>query len=162
MGGNPGRAVVFDDRRLGNAVNDAMLLETLDDPFDVDAFRNADIRQRFQNAPEILNVSRTTTHVTLSYRINSLPGYSRYPLSVEFFQAADDEGKAILGRDEYSAAEAMTIKSLTLPIPPGLSFAPNDVVLATATDADGTSSTFNRYPLRVRVTQDSPDSSAAG
>ena len=162
MGGNPGRAVVVDDRRLGNAVNDAMLLESLDDPFDVDAFRNADIRQRFQNAPEILSVSRTATQVTLTYRINSLPGYSRYPLSVEFFQAEDDEGKAILGRDEYSAAEAMTIKSLTLPIPAGLSFAPNDVVLATATDADGTSSTFNRYPLRVRITQDSPDSSTPG
>ncbi len=162
MGGNPGRAIVVDDRRLGNAVNDAMLLETLDDPFDVDAFRNADIRQRFQNAPEILSVNRTATHVTLTYRVNSLPGFSRYPLSIEFFQAEDDEGKAILGRDEYSAAEAMTIKSLTLPIPPGLSFAPNDFVLATATDADGTSSTFNRYPLRVRITQDSPDSSTSG
>ncbi len=160
MGGNPGRAVVVEDKRLNNPSN-AMLLETLDDPFDADSLRNSDIRQRFQNAPEILSINRTATDVTLTYRVNSLPGFSRYPLSIEFFQAEDDEGKAVLGRDQYLATEAMTIKTITLPIPSGVSFAPSDVVLATATDADGHSSTFNRYPLRVRITQDSPDSSTS-
>jgi hypothetical protein len=160
MGGNPGRAVLVSDKKLNTG--NVTLLESSDDPFDADTRFQSGRNQRFQNAPEIISVARTATDVTLSYRVHSLPGYSSYPLSIEFFQASDDEGKAIIGRDSYLESEALSVKSITLPIPVGVSFAANDVVLATATDADGHSSSFNRYPMDVRILSVTPSPSATG
>lgn len=108
----------------------------LNDPGDGDNGAN-----NLQNYPEFSSVvGDGDMLLTYSYLVDSVPANSAYPLTVEFFLVdADGEQDArLLGRDVYPLADAQTLRSIA--ISPLLPVRAGDVVVATATDADGNSS----------------------
>jgi CSLREA domain-containing protein len=126
---------------------------------------------RAQNAPEISAFSRNGNELSLSYRVDSefdanaaaTNGKSVYPITVDFYRAAGDEGEAWLGSDVYVAGEAQTVKPITLTLPAGVSFGANDVLVATATDSHGNQSEFNFYLIdSLAILSDEPDPTPAG
>jgi hypothetical protein len=114
-----------------------------------------------QNFPEISAYAVSGGNVNLSYRVDSTTANSAYPLRVEFFKADGDEGRDLIGFDSYLAAEAQTVKAISLPIPSGLTLGADDVILATATDAQGNTSEFS-FGLVALAVNDSPDPHPAG
>ncbi len=114
-----------------------------------------------QNFPEISAYAVVGGNVNLSYRVDSTTTNSAYPLRVEFFKADGDEGRDLIGFDNYLAAEAQTVKAISLLIPSGLTLSADDVIVATATDAQGNTSEFSFGPVVLTV-NDSPDPHPAG
>ena len=122
---------------------------------------------RGQNFPEISAFAVNGGNVELSYRVDTATGNATYPLRVDFYKAAGDEGQDFLGSDAYLAGEAQTVKTISLPIPDGIGpdgigVTPDDVIVATATDAEGNSSEFSFHPATLAITDDGPDPSPAG
>ncbi|MDZ4811844.1 MAG: hypothetical protein SGI99_04425 [Pseudomonadota bacterium] len=103
-----------------------------------------------QNFPEIDLLSVTVGEVMVSYRVDSAITNSVYPLRVEFFRASGDEGAEFLGAQSYTAADAQLSKSviLTQPNPP---IVLGEVIVATATDADGNTSEFSFSPNTLGI-----------
>jgi hypothetical protein len=82
---------------------------------------------------------------------------------VEFFKADGDEGRDLIGFDSYLAAEAQTVKAISLPIPSGLTLGADDVIVGTATDAQGNTSEFSFALIQsLGILSDAPDPSPAG
>lgn len=96
-----------------------------------------------QNFPDFIAFAPDGSSIDLDYGVDSAPANSAYPLRVEFFKADGDEGRDLIGFDEYSEAEAQTIKSISLNVPVGMTLSAEDVIVATATDADGNTSEFS-------------------
>lgn len=120
-----------------------------------------DTDTRRQNFPEISDFSVSGSNLSISYRVDSTAANSVYPLWVEFFKADGDEGSEFIGADDYLSAEAQSVKSIVLPIPPEISLNADDVIVATATDAQGNSSEFSFAGVSLAIT-DNPDPAAAG
>ncbi len=108
---------------------------------------------RAQNFPEISVSSLAGDQLTLSYRVDSLPAHSAYPLSVEFYR---DNGRGDLdpiGSDTYLEAEAQQVKQLVLTLPPGITLGAGDVVVGMASTSivapnrSGETSETTFYPL---------------
>jgi len=114
-----------------------------------------------QNFPDISAYAVSGGNVNLSYRVDSTTANSAYPLRVEFFKADGDEGRDLIGFDSYLAAEAQTVKPISLPIPSGLTLGADDVIVGTATDAQGNTSEFS-FGLVALAVNDSPDPHPAG
>lgn len=123
------------------------------DPGDADAGAN-----RGQNPPEISSYSVAGNQLSLIYRVDSLPANSPYPLRVDFYQALADEGAALIGSDTYTLAEAGTLKSVTLPLPPGMVLTSQDVVVGVATNAEAQSSETSYGPLALEILGADPSS----
>ncbi|MEO6064398.1 MAG: hypothetical protein ABIP49_01275, partial [Lysobacterales bacterium] len=104
-----------------------------------------------QNFPEI-SAYNGSNQVT--YRVDSAPANSVYPIRVEFFRASEDEGLQLLGSDSYLLAEAQTSKLVVLTTPAAAS----DVIVATAIDANGNSSefSFQTASLAIATPEGSP------
>lgn len=115
------------------------------------------ISNKGQNFPEISAVSLSAGSVNLSYRVDSAIANSTYPLRVEFFKADGDEGRTFLFSDSYLTAQAQSVKPITNPVlPSGVSLTGDDVIVATATDADGNTSEFSFQPLSLVIDQPIP------
>lgn len=147
---------VSSNRMRGNTglgIINTLARREVNDPGDADV----DGANRRQNFPEISAYTVAGGSVQLTYRVDSTPGNSAYPLRVEFFKADRGEGAELIGVDTYTAAEAQTNKAVSLPLPPGVTMGPDDVVVATATDDEGRTSEFPgsrcrwRSPARCRV-----------
>jgi hypothetical protein len=115
-----------------------------------------------QNFPEISAYSvASSTSFNLTYRVDSAPTNSAYPLRVDFYKAAGDEGEILLDSDVYALAEAQQDKAVILTIPPGVSLGDDDVIVAIATDAEGRSSEFSFDSITLTLS-DMPDPHPAG
>ena len=101
----------------------------LNDPGDADA-------GPLQNWPQISAFSVAGGMLTLSYKVDSLPANSSYPLTVEFFRGITNNPGVLLGRDTYIAAEANQVKTITLSLPAGVNLTAEDLILATANMAN--------------------------
>lgn len=117
---------------------------------------------RRQNFPEISAYATSSGNVDLSYRVDSSVANSAYPLRVEFFKADGDDGRDFLGFDEYTATQAQNVKPINLALPNGVTLTPGDVIVATATDAQGNSSAFSFHSASLSIIDDAPDPSASG
>ncbi len=111
---------------------------TPDDAGDADAGPN-----QLQNTPELAAASVSGGVSSVSYRVDSLPDNSAYPLRIEFFAAdsAGEEGQRFLHADTYEAVDAGQWKSVNFTVVPALP--PGSRLIATATDSDGNTSEFS-------------------
>jgi hypothetical protein len=114
-----------------------------------------------QNFPKISAYSVTGAQFNITYRVDSDPANSSYPLRVDFYKALGDEGEVLLDSDVYASVNAQQDKSASLSIPPAVSLSNDDVIVAIATDAQGRSSEFSFDPLSLSVV-DTPDPHPAG
>ncbi|MBK8066314.1 MAG: Ig-like domain repeat protein [Rhodanobacteraceae bacterium] len=150
---------------LGLSIGAAAGTRSLNDVGDEDSISTS----RQQNWPEISAFSQAGNQLNLSYRVDSefdagaAGGRSVYPLTVDFYRANGDEGEVYLGSDTYTSGNAQQVKAIALTLPVGVSFGPNDVVVATAIDAQGNQSEFNFYRIQsLAILSDDPDPSPAG
>lgn len=115
-------------QRLVNDVGDADALAVV-----------APFLNRLQNFPAISAFNVSGTQVNLTYRVDSAPANSFYPLTIEFLR---DDGRGNLtpiGSDTYTAAQAQGDKSISFTLPAGVTLGGSDIVVATATTTpDGT------------------------
>lgn len=104
-----------------------------------------------QNFPEISVFGLNAGNVDLDYRVDSAIANAVYPLRVDFYKAAGDEGQDFIGSDTYLESEAQTFKFISLPLPGGIDLTVNDVIVATATDADGNTSEFSFHTAELAL-----------
>ena len=136
-----------------NGIANARLANDIGDP---DAVAN-----NGQNFPEFSAFSVLGSNINLSYRVDSTMINSAYPIRIEFFKADGDEGRTFLFSDSYLSAEAQSIKNLAdRPLPNGVNFSSDDVIVATATDANGNTSEFSFQPITMLI--EAPVPSACG
>ncbi len=114
---------------------------TLNDPDDADRSAN-----NLQNFPEISSAALSSGTLTIDFEVPSDPANSAYPIRVEFFAADADgeEGQTFLGS---AAIAAPGVQQATIPAG---AFVGGDLIVATATDADGNTSEFSE-PAQVLV-----------
>ncbi len=153
MLGNQGIGLDFPTATAGGGV---AIGRTPNDAGDPDAGANLQ-----QNHPNISTFNVNGGQFELTYRVDSDPANSVYPLRVDFYKALGDEGEVLLDSDVYAIANAQQDKAVTLMIPPGVSLTNDDVIVAIATDADGRSSEFSFDTLSLSAT-DLPDPHPAG
>ena len=153
MLGNQGIGLDFPTPTAGGGV---ALGRTPNDAGDPDVGANLQ-----QNFPKISAYSVTGAQFNITYRVDSDPANSSYPLRVDFYKALGDEGEVLLDSDVYASVNAQQDKSATLTIPPGVGLTDDDVIVAIATDAQGRSSEFSFDPLSLSVV-DTPDPHPAG
>ncbi|MBK8069650.1 MAG: hypothetical protein IPK27_19120 [Rhodanobacteraceae bacterium] len=153
MLGNQGIGLDFPTATAGGGV---AIGRTPNDAGDPDA--NANLQQNHTN---ISTFNVNGGQFELTYRVDSDPANSVYPLRVDFYKALGDEGEVLLDSDVYAIANAQQDKAVTLMIPPGVSLTNDDVIVAIATDADGRSSEFSFDTLSLSAT-DLPDPHPAG
>ena len=94
---------------------------------------------QFQNFPEIGSALDDGTNLSLTYEVTSVAPNSTFPLTVEFFLADADgqEGKTFLGADNFGETDGSKAISIAIDVNAG------DLVVGTATDADGNTSEFS-------------------
>jgi hypothetical protein len=89
--------------------------------------------------------------VIFSYRVPSSAASSAYPLRVEFFLAdGGGEGRAFISADNFSAGDFSSGLQRTTVSNPAVALAVNDLIVATATDANGNTSEFS-FPAVLGV-----------
>ncbi|MEM1083087.1 MAG: hypothetical protein AAGI48_03125 [Verrucomicrobiota bacterium] len=97
---------------------------------------------------------------TFSYRVPSSGGSSAYPLRVEFFLAdGGGEGRTFLGSDTFTSGDFSSGLQRTTVTSPDSPLAINDLIVATATDANGNTSEFS---IPVTVGSQSPPLALSG
>ena len=130
---------IFSNSRLGIDLRADGV--TSNDPSDLDGGIN-----KLQNFPEIASARvNADADLVVEYTVDSATTRSAYPLRVEFFiaDAARQEGETFLGSDSYPGVAAQSPRLVNLGPAATLGVAGDDVVLATATDADGNTSEFS-------------------
>ncbi len=153
MLGNQGIGLDFPTATAGGGV---ALGRTPNDSNDPDGGANQQ-----QNHPNISAYSFSGNQFDVTYRVDSAPANSSYPLRVDFYKALGDEGEVLLDSDVYAEGNAQQDKSVTLMIPPGVQLDNDDVLVAIATDAEGRSSEFSFDTLDLAIS-DTPDPHPAG
>lgn len=153
--GNDGLGLDFPHPTAGGGV---AIGRTANDAGDSDSGPN-----NLQNFPEISAYSLTGAQVDLGYRVDSTTAASSYPLRVDFYKALGDEGEVLLASDSYTAGAAQTVKPISFALPPGVTLAASDVIVAVATDAEGRSSEFGFHLVdSLAILSDGPDPSLLG
>lgn len=135
MLGNQGIGLDFPTATAGGAV---AIGRTPNDAGDPDAGANLQ-----QNHPSISAYSVNGGQFNVTYRVDSDPANSVYPLRVDFYKALGDEGEVLLDSDVYEETSAQSAKTVTLDLPPGVALDADDVLVGIATTFDGRSSEFS-------------------
>jgi hypothetical protein len=120
------------------------LSESTYDPNDLN-----DVDAGAQNFPKIIaSTFLAPNQLQVRYLIDSAPANSVYPILVEFYKATGgNDASVLLGRNTYTGAEAQTEKTVLFTLDPGVTFAADDIVLASSTPSDGGTSIFNWFPM---------------
>jgi CSLREA domain-containing protein len=135
-----------------NDTNNSLPQRLPNDPDDADPLG----ANRRQNFPTISAFGLAGDQVNLTYRVDSTPANSRYPLSIEFLKDDGQGNLTPIGHDTYTAAEAQTDKAIGFALPAGISLGASDIVIATATttgdstpgeNISGETSETSFYPL---------------
>lgn len=117
---------------------------TANDPADADGGPN-----NLQNFPDLTQASLNGAQLDVTFRVDSDPANSAYPLTVEFFRSdGTGQGALFLGSVTYTAAEAQTAQAVTLD---GRALTAADRIVATATDSNGNTSEFSAPYFEVNV-----------
>jgi parallel beta-helix repeat protein len=113
---------------------------------------------RRQNMPNMLEAVFGGGTLSVKFYVDSLPANARYPLQVEFVsqRAIQNAPQTFLARVNYPEAGARLVQTLFLPLPEGI--LPGDLILATATDADGNTSEFSSPRIITSLSAGSPPS----
>ncbi|GAB5536218.1 MAG: hypothetical protein Rubg2KO_24670 [Rubricoccaceae bacterium] len=118
------------------------------DPGDADEGAN-----RRQNTPVITSAGALGGGLQVSYRVDTDPANATYPLRVEFFEATTDDvetgARRYLGHDTYTAADFGTGADKDVRVPARGGLVGGEVVVATATDADGNTSELSATSVSV-------------
>ena len=93
-----------------------------------------------QNWPGIVSATQSGNQLSVTYRVDSAPANSAYPLRVDFYADADGGSGQWLAQDSYTLADAQQARSIVLTLPAGANAIP---FVATATNADGHTSEFS-------------------
>lgn len=93
-----------------------------------------------QNWPEIVAASVSGDRLSVSYRVDSTPANSAYPLRVDFYANLRGGSGEWLGQDSYAAADAQQVRSVQLDLAAAAQAIP---FVAVATAANGYSSEFS-------------------
>ena len=117
-----------------------------------------------QNFPVLLGMAYNEVRdaITIEYEIDTDLTNATYPLTVDFYLADDDislEGKTFLASDTYDTPGTIGEGQIELE---DVSYVDADVIIATATDADGNTSEFSlpTATLGTVVSAASPDFSS--
>lgn len=99
----------------------------------------------FQNSPEIdLEIIYSDGSATMLYSVDSDPQNSFYPLTIQFFVAEEGEGKSFFTSDTYSETDFSNGgKEFDFGKLTDMNFEVDDLIVSTATDADGNTSEFS-------------------
>ncbi len=108
-----------------------------------DADDDDETANRGQNHPEIASAFIPGNNLILTYLVDTDPTNATYPLRIEFFLADADssEGQTFLGAVEYAQDDAQ--QQVTASFTPAVAVSLGDVLVTTATDADGNTSEFS-------------------
>ena len=107
---------------------------------------------RLQNTPVIEGASVSGDQLTVTFLVDTAPANAAYPLTVRFFQRSVDGGierYVGLGAVSYAESDAQQSVTATLTLPAPLPPGETPEIVATATDADG--STGEVSPVGVAV-----------
>ncbi|GAB5536215.1 MAG: hypothetical protein Rubg2KO_24640 [Rubricoccaceae bacterium] len=108
---------------------------------------------RRQNSPVVSSAGALGFTLQVSYRVDTDPANATYPLRVEFFEAegvTDFPGAMrYLGHDVYTAADFTAGGDKEVRLLDGGTVLGGETVIATATDADGNTSSFSTVALAV-------------
>lgn len=156
LGANTIQANQFIGNITANTIQDAARQTgILNDPGDSDQPPSTNGPK--QNWPEITAFSVTGNDVSLTYRVDSLPAHSTYPLTVEFFAADTNNAIRLLGRDTYTAAEATMPKTIVLPQPTNHGLGSDSMIIATTNMANsGGVSSFSWAPVFLTFQGNTP------
>lgn len=156
IGANTILANQFIGNLTGSTIQDAARQTgILNDPGDIDQPPNTNGPK--QNWPEITAFSVTGSDLSLTYRVDSLPAHSTYPLTVEFFAADTNNATRLLGRDTYTAAEATLPKTIVLPQSASHGLSSDSMIIATANMANnGGVSSFSWAPVFLTFQGNAP------
>ena len=129
--------VIHHNRGVGRAnVDIGSVGPTPNDPGDGDVGSN-----NVQNYPDIVSASQSGDQLTITYRVDSAPANSSYPLSIDFYSNMQGGSGDLIGQDLYPESLAQVDRTIVLTLPPGVSGIP---FVAVATTANGYSSEFSR------------------
>jgi hypothetical protein len=90
-----------------------------------------------QNWPVIEAASLEGERLSVTYRVDSAPDASAYPLRVDFYENVAGGSGALLGQDVYAVEVAQASRTIAFDVPPDVRAFP---LIAVATDARGYSS----------------------
>ncbi len=99
------------------------------------------------NSPHLSAFVPSANSVNFSYDINRTVAQTSYPLTVLFYKVGvGNNPSQLIGSDTYSAVDATLTKTVTFPIPSGVTLDSNDVVIASSyASGDLGTSDFSRY-----------------
>jgi hypothetical protein len=100
---------------------------TANDPGDPDQGANAQ-----QNSPEILAVSESGDQATVTYRVDSLPAHSSYPLRVDFYVGKQGGSGAWLAQDSYPISAAGQARQFSFTLAPDMRGFPLTAIASSA------------------------------
>jgi len=101
------------------------------------------------SSPRLTAYAPGANTVDFIYDINRTVAQASYPLTVLFYKVGlRNNPTQLIGSDIYAGANATLTKSVTLPIPNGVTLDSNDVIIASSyANADLGTSNFNWYPV---------------
>lgn len=104
------------------------------DPGDADGGAN-----NGQNHPEFIAATQSGNQLTITYRVDSAPVNSAYPLRIDFYRNIQGGSGMRIGQDTYTEDVAQAERTVVFTLPPGENGIP---FVAVATDANGYSSEY--------------------